>query len=67
MELRCPYCGYIGDECDFPDFFVEGDDYSPHEQVELLHELWKHGFNIVSCGMCGDVFIHKIKKESEVI
>ena len=61
-DLQCPYCGMIGDYCDFPDLFVDGDDSSPVEQVEMLQELWEHGFNIVSCGQCGGIIIHRIEE-----
>ena len=61
--LKCPYCGFIGDECDFPDLFYT--DYeSPKEiikQEKLLNEIQSHKLNVVTCGMCGGTFIHKIK------
>jgi formylmethanofuran dehydrogenase subunit E len=28
-------------------------------QVELLEAMWKIGFNIVTCGNCGEPFIHR--------
>lgn len=60
--LVCPYCHGKFDYCDCPDLFVDGDSSSPDEQVKLLEELWTHGFNIVTCGSCGGVFIHKIQE-----
>ena len=61
--LECPYCGFIGDECDFPDLFYTDCESSKGiiEQEKLLQEIQSHKLNIVTCGMCGDVFIHKIK------
>lgn len=61
--LECPYCGFIGDECDFPDlFYIDCESTGKIiEQEKLLQEIQSHKLNIVTCGMCGDVFIHKIK------
>ena len=61
--LECPYCGFIGDECDFPDLFYTDCESSKGiiEQEKLLQEIQSHKLNIVTCRMCGDVFIHKIK------
>ena len=61
--LKCPYCGFIGDECDFPDLFYTDCESTKEiiEQEKLLHEIWSHKLNVVTCGMCGDVFIHRIK------
>ena len=67
LELICPYCHKEFGYADCPDLFIDGDGSSPQEQVDLLEELWEYGFNIVTCGECGQVFIHRIKDESEVI
>lgn len=29
-------------------------------QLELIEELQSKGYNIVTCGQCGEVFIHEI-------
>lgn len=58
-DLKCPYCGYEDDVSSFPDLFYEGCKYS--EQYKLIQELQKKGYNIVTCGMCGDVFIQKME------
>lgn len=60
-DLRCPYCGCVGDYCDFPDLFYDDADNTPelNEQVILQEEMWDVGFNIVTCGNCGQVFIHR--------
>ena len=60
--LKCPYCGFDGEECDFPDLFYTDCESQKEiiEQEKLLNEIQSHKLNIVTCGMCGDVFIHKI-------
>ena len=60
-DLTCPYCNYKGDYCDFPDLFYTDSNNTParDEQYKLLQQLWTKGFNIVTCGECGQVFIHK--------
>ena len=30
-------------------------------QTKLLLQIQSKGFNIVNCGQCGDVFIHRMK------
>ena len=62
-ELKCPYCGYTGEDCDFPDYFYEADEDYP-EQYEYQVAIQKAGYNIVTCGQCGDVFIQKLNKEN---
>jgi hypothetical protein len=32
-------------------------------QIDLQHKIQKAGFNIVTCGMCGDILLHEIKDE----
>ena len=61
--LKCPYCNFEGDECDFPDLFYTDCESAKEiiEQEKLLNEIQSHKLNIVTCGMCGDVFIHRIK------
>ena len=60
-DLTCPYCNYKGDYCDFPDLFYTDMNNTPEldEQYTLLRELWSKGYNIVTCGNCGQVFIHR--------
>ena len=60
--LECPYCGFIGDECDFPDLFYTDCESTEGiiEQEKLLNEIQSHKLNIVTCGRCGDVFIHEM-------
>lgn len=63
-DLTCPYCNRGGGYSDFPDFITDdmnntdGED----EQYNLLKELWSKGFNIVTCGDCGQVFIHRTEE-----
>lgn len=60
--LKCPHCGYEGEPCDMPDAFYHDLDNTPEieEQARLQEELWTHGFNIVTCGECGLIFIHRV-------
>ena len=59
-ELSCPYCNFTGELCDFPDFFYEeGDDNALNEQLKILQEIQELGYNVVTCGHCGDVFLHR--------
>ena len=60
--LKCPYCERYMEFADCPDLFYEDSNNSKviNEQYELLQELQSKGFNIVTCGHCGQVFIHKI-------
>lgn len=58
--LQCPFCGFTGDFCDFPDLFYEADEESYNEQYQYQQSLIDLGYNIVTCGHCGDVFIQKM-------
>lgn len=60
--LKCPYCSYESDESNFPDLFYEDLNNSPevNKQYRLLEDIWTNGFNIVTCGNCGQVFIQKL-------
>lgn len=64
-ELSCPYCNWGGEYCDFPDLFYQNADNTIglNKQYKLLQELWSVGYNIVTCGCCGNPFIIKIDKE----
>lgn len=61
--LKCPYCNYESDECDFPDLFYEDSNNSPelNRQWEMAEEIWALGYNIVTCGQCGKVFIQRLE------
>lgn len=61
-DLICPYCGYESDPCDFPDLFYNDYDVTCEmkKQLDLLIDLQELGYNIVTCGQCGQVFIHEI-------
>ena len=63
--LKCPYCGYIEEESNFPDLFYKDINNTSelNNQYKLLLELNEVNFNIVTCGMCGQVFIQKIKED----
>lgn len=62
MKLTCPYCGFTSDECDFPDLFYDDYDVTCEmkRQLELLTALQELGYNVVTCGDCGQVFIQEI-------
>lgn len=49
--------------------FNQSDDPTPEieEQFELLREIQKLGYNIVNCGGCGDVFIHRIPVKDNIL
>ena len=34
-----------------------------NKQAKLLIAIQEKGFNIVTCGHCGDIFIHKTEEE----
>ena len=63
--IRCPYCGAEMDESNFPDLFYEDADNTKglNDQCKLLEELQSTGFNVVTCGNCGDVLITKITSQ----
>ena len=60
-NLICPYCNYTDEPSLFPDLFYSDMDNTPalDEQYKLLRQLWTKGYNIVTCGECGQVFIHE--------
>ena len=61
--LKCPHCGFEEDSCFFPDLFFRDDNYPQYdEQVDLLEEIQELGYNIVTCGKCGEVFIERLNK-----
>lgn len=60
--LKCPHCECYQDFSDCPDLFYPDDDCTSdlYKQYKLQLELNQNGYNIVTCGHCGQVFIHKI-------
>ena len=36
-------------------------------QLEILNEIQNDGYNVVTCGNCGDVVLHKILNNIETI
>lgn len=62
MELTCPYCGFTSEVCDFPDLFYDDDDITCEmkRQLDLLKALQELGYNVVTCGDCGQVFIQDL-------
>lgn len=60
--VKCPHCGYRGDECNFPDLYSEFEEKAEYrEQYKLLKQMQDLGYNVVTCGMCGNVII-KLKQ-----
>lgn len=47
--IKCPYCHFESDECDFPDYFEDG------EKIKSYFEDYE--INIVTCGMCGKAIV----------
>lgn len=60
--LRCPHCNKLQELCDCPDLFYKDTNNSEeiNKQYDLQSELNNLNYNIVTCGNCGQVFIHKI-------
>lgn len=62
IDIKCPFCDFESEECDFPDLFVS--DFNNTKgimtQIDLLEELQEKGYNIVTCGNCGGAFIIKM-------
>ena len=59
--LKCPHCEHYQGFSDCPDLFYEDSDNNRdiNEQLKLLVEMQRKGFNVVTCGNCGQVFIHR--------
>lgn len=53
-ELKCPYCGFESDICDFPDYF-----YDEKNDKEIISLLEDYNINIVTCGMCGKAIVQE--------
>lgn len=62
--LKCPYCERYQDFSDCPDLFYFDKNYNKalNTQAELLQKMQEKGFNVVTCGFCGEVFIHATSK-----
>lgn len=62
--LKCPHCEHYQEFCDCPDLFYSDTSNSKeiNNQLKLLEEMHTKGFNVVTCGHCGQVFIHKISE-----
>ena len=60
--LKCPHCEHYQEFCDCPDLFYVDVTKSKEwtEQEKLMAEINSCGYNIVTCGHCGQVFIHRI-------
>ena len=61
-DIICPYCKYYSEVSNFPDLFYEdlSNDLYIKQQLQSLRELQSLGYNIVTCGDCGQVFIQKL-------
>ena len=59
-ELTCPHCCLSSDPCDFPDWLWADSDVDEYpDQYDILMDMQKVGFNVVTCGRCGEVFLHR--------
>ena len=63
-KLKCPICSCEDDICNFPDLWWDdkNNTKAQNQQVYLLKELQAKGYNLVSCGFCGCVFIHRTER-----
>ena len=63
FDITCPHCGYIDEDCNFPDLFYTDKNNSKeiNRQLNLLQEMQDYGFNVVTCGECGNVFIARLE------
>ena len=61
-DIICPYCKYYNEVSNFPDLFYEdlSNDLYIKQQLQNLKEIQTLGYNIVTCGDCGQVFIQKL-------
>lgn len=59
--LKCPHCEHYQEFCECPDLFYPDASNSKdvNNQLKLLEEMQRKGFNVVTCGHCGQVFIHR--------
>ena len=37
------------------------------EQIDIFHEMQTAGFNVVTCGNCGTILLHKTNQDSNTI
>ena len=58
--LKCPHCENYLEHANCPDLFCVEETQQLKEQEALLREVQALGYNIVTCGNCGQVFIHKL-------
>lgn len=61
-DLICPYCKCTNEKSNFPDLFYEdlNNTLNLKQQLQNLKELQALGYNVVTCGDCGQVFIQKL-------
>lgn len=59
--IKCPHCSTVNEPCYFPDLFYSDCNNSEdiNKQVKIQEELQYLGYDIVTCGNCGQVFIIK--------
>jgi len=58
-EVLCPHCGTLAEKSDCPDLFYLGISKQYEKQWLLQEEMQEAGFNLVTCGHCGDPFLHR--------
>lgn len=60
--LQCPHCGELQEECNCPDLFYPDirNTKEINQQLKLQTEIQSLGYNIITCGNCGLVFIQKL-------
>ncbi len=60
--IECPYCSQLMEEADMPDLFYSDSQNTKglNTQLKLLKEIQANGYNVVTCGNCGQVLIIKL-------
>ena len=61
--LECPYCNNIVEHQDCPDLWSNEKHPDYKKQEKILKNMQKCGFNVVTCGICGGIFL--IEKEGK--
>ena len=59
-KIKCPHCKQTMEACDAPDLYYFGEeDKDYQEQYNILCDMQKNGFNVMTCGFCGEIILSK--------